>query len=187
MPLKYRCYWWKKREYVKLHSIHFGTKKAIITYGNGNISIPFSQIALEQSTGLFDKNGDEIYEYDRIRIGNSDTVYTVECGRGVYVARYGDDPGDNVCLFHYYRKNGYLDCTIVGNIHEDNEIIEDVPSPYCPICDHCGETGCCGVACFLEKHVRGKTNCIHEDQIIDEIEEFYEYYKGKKVYEEESN
>ena len=61
---------------------------------------------------------------------------------------------------------------------------EDDWSPYCPVCGHCGETGCCGVKCFLEEHVRGKTNCMHEDQIIDEIEEFYEYYKGKRCYDE---
>ena len=63
---------------------------------------------------------------------------------------------------------------------------EDDWSPYCPVCGHCGETGCCGVACFLEQHVRGKTDCMHEDQIIDEIEEFFEYYKGKNCGKEDN-
>lgn len=43
---------------------------------------------------------------------------------------------------------------------------------YCPVCDHCGETGCCGFIGFLEKHVRGKTDCIYEDQILDDLEKW---------------
>lgn len=43
---------------------------------------------------------------------------------------------------------------------------------YCPICNHCGETGCCGFIEFLEKHVRNKTNCIYETRILDDLEEW---------------
>ena len=43
---------------------------------------------------------------------------------------------------------------------------------YCPVCNHCGETGCCGYIDFLEKHVRGKTNCIYEEQILNDLEEW---------------
>lgn len=41
--------------------------------------------------------------------------------------------------------------------------------PYCPECGSCGYTECCGIESFLEKHVAGKTNCIHEEQIVREI------------------
>ena len=57
---------------------------------------------------------------------------------------------------------------------------DDIPSTYCPICEHCGEIECCGVATFLENHVRGKTNCMYEDEIIDEIEEWFEMQKEEK-------
>lgn len=57
---------------------------------------------------------------------------------------------------------------------------EEEYSPYCPVCGHCGEIGCCGIKTFLEHHVRGKTNCEHEAQIIDEIEEMFDYYGKKK-------
>lgn len=57
---------------------------------------------------------------------------------------------------------------------------EEIPSPYCPICEHCGEIGCCGVATFLEHHVRGKTDCMYEDEIIDEIEEWFEMEKEEE-------
>ena len=49
---------------------------------------------------------------------------------------------------------------------ENNEEFE---SPYCKICGHCGYIDCCGIIGFLDKHVKGKTNCEHEEQIIKEM------------------
>lgn len=57
---------------------------------------------------------------------------------------------------------------------------DDIPSPYCEKCGHCGEIGCCGIKSFLEEHVRGKTNCRYEDEILDEIEEWFEMQKEEK-------
>ena len=75
-------------------------------------------IIWEQFTGLLDRNGKEIYEGDRIKIEGSDTVYTVEYGRGVWMARFGDESGDNICLFHYVQKDMVLYAEVIGNIHE---------------------------------------------------------------------
>ena len=82
-------------------------------------------IVLEQYTGLKDKNGKEIYEGDRIKIEGSDTVYTVEYGRGVWVARFGDESGDNLCLFHYVQKDMVLYAEVIGNVHENKELLGD--------------------------------------------------------------
>lgn len=46
---------------------------------------------------------------------------------------------------------------------------EEFESPYCEICGHCGYTDCCGIIGFLNEHVKGKTNCKHEEQIIEEL------------------
>ena len=56
----------------------------------------------------------------------------------------------------------------------------DAESCYCPTCDGCGEIQCDGVASFLEKHVRGKTNCSEENSFIDQIEELWEDYKKEE-------
>lgn len=45
---------------------------------------------------------------------------------------------------------------------EENEM-------YCPTCGGCGYIGCCGIKDFLEKHVKGKTNCLNEKAFIQEI------------------
>ncbi len=84
-----------------------------------------ARYVLEFSTGFEDKNGKEIYEGDRIKIEGSDTVYTVEYGRGVWVARFGDESGDNICLYHYVQKDIVLYAEVIGNIHENPELLEE--------------------------------------------------------------
>lgn len=42
-------------------------------------------------------------------------------------------------------------------------------SPYCEICGHCGEIGCCGIETFINNHIKGKTNCKNEDFVIYDL------------------
>jgi len=44
---------------------------------------------------------------------------------------------------------------------------------YCKTCGGCGEVGCDGIATFLNKHVRGKTNCLYEESYIEDVIEMY--------------
>ena len=59
---------------------------------------------------------------------------------------------------------------------------EENESPYCEICGHCGEIGCCGIESFIENHIKGKTNCKNESAIIEEIKSICEY--ETEVFEE---
>ena len=98
----------------------------LLTYGKSVVySDEGDRFDIEQFTGLLDRNGKEIYEGDRIKIEGSDAVYTVEYGRGVWVARFGDEPGDNICLFHYVQKDMVLYAEVVGNVHENKELLGD--------------------------------------------------------------
>ena len=87
--------------------------------------INMDEVTVEQCTGLKDKNGKEIYGGDRIKIEGSDTIYEVEYGRGVWVARFGDESGDNICLYHYTRKDTVLYAEVIGNIHENPELLKE--------------------------------------------------------------
>lgn len=56
-------------------------------------------------------------------------------------------------------------------------------SPYCDICEGCGEVGCDGIGAFLEKHVRGNTQCRYEEAFIADIIWAYKFLKDDKLVE----
>ena len=54
-------------------------------------------------------------------------------------------------------------------------------SPYCPKCGTCGYIDCCGVTNFIEKHIKGKTDCQEEEGIISQINSLvYDFEKEVK-------
>jgi len=61
---------------------------------------------------------------------------------------------------------------LCGKCKEPKLTEED--NPYCEVCGGCGYIGCCGIRGFLEKHVRGKTNCKNEDGFIQDIIDYCE-------------
>ena len=52
---------------------------------------------------------------------------------------------------------------------------EEFESPYCEVCGHCGEIGCCGIRNFISEHIEGKTNCKNEGLIINELIDLCDY------------
>lgn len=117
--IKVRLYSKPAKRYIDYITVGFLNTGELRSYStkNGVGPVLDDDYVVEQYTGLKDKNGKEIYEGDRIKIEGSDTIYTVEYGRGVWVARFGDESGDNICLYHYVQKDVVLYAEVIGNIH----------------------------------------------------------------------
>lgn len=123
--IKVRLYSKPAKRYIDYITVGFLNTGELRSYSteNGVGPVLDDDYIVEQYTGLKDKNGKEIYEGDRIKIEGSDTIYTVEYGRGVWVARFGDESGDNICLYHYVQKDIVLYAEVIGNIHENQELL----------------------------------------------------------------
>ena len=86
-------------------------------------------LKIEQFTGLYDKNGKEIYEGDILTVGEN-LICEI-----IYIGKNSDDYGDEInCAFHakvfkhdkIIPLDGYLKkyCKVIGNIYEDSCLLE---------------------------------------------------------------
>lgn len=119
---------WTKRivtgHYEKVHSVHMGTKKVIVTAeGSGNRSLGYDDIFLERFTGMVDRNGVDIYEGDIVEAWSQGVKATGKIKQridGLWLiypawqsgAFWGLMPSDN----------GQTMVEVVGNIHESGVI-----------------------------------------------------------------
>lgn len=105
----------------KVHSLHTGTNKAIITSLYGNCSIKLENNILMQCTGLKDKNGNLIYEGDILKL--AEFVKPVEVKHRALGFVLRREPSNTVG----YDNDKYIpeDCEVIGNVYENPELLED--------------------------------------------------------------
>ena len=103
----------------KVHSLHTGTNKAIITSLYGNCSIKLENNILMQCTGLKDKNSKLIYEGDRVYIDCEDKTAIIKWSDDL--ARFTihfEDEAVFADFDNYYSK----ELEVIGNIYENSEL-----------------------------------------------------------------
>ena len=103
----------------KVHSLHTGTNKAIITSLYGNCSIKLENNILMQCTGLKDKNSKLIYEGDRVYIDREDETAIIKWSDDL--ARFTihfEDEAVFADFDNYYNK----ELEVIGNIYENSEL-----------------------------------------------------------------
>ena len=116
-----------------LHSIDLleeqVTERTKCNYTFSLHSIPFDRVEIMQSTGLQDKNGQEIFEGDVVQFEDcyteSDFLYInkgiVEWSQGSFTVTNRDSVEMEDLL-----DGEILDVTIIGNIHENPNLVEGI-------------------------------------------------------------
>ena len=72
----YRIFLTKTKEMCFVRSIHFGTRKVIVSSKFGNHSVPLKGNILMEDTGIRDINNKRIYEGDILRLRINDNKLT---------------------------------------------------------------------------------------------------------------
>ena len=114
--LKFRAWDKANKEMLKIDVIDFYSEEIMVLEDDSTMK--FSDVVLMQSTGLFDKNGTEIFEGDIVR-----NTYTGSVGRVHWCVH-------NTGFFYYVEKDkkdytvfrAKYNLEVIGNIYENKEV-----------------------------------------------------------------
>lgn len=88
------------------------------------MSVEFDEITLMQSTGLFDRNGKEIFEGDILDYKGRKALVRWHGSYASFIYRFVDElQNRNTEWKPLYL--AYMKCEIIGNIYENQELLED--------------------------------------------------------------
>lgn len=136
MILKYRAWYVLAEEMInEILMISFVRKEIIGKFSDGSTSVPLKfedkrngeDVVLMQSTGLFDKNGKEIFEGDIVQFEDyymeSDLPYI---NNGIVEWSQGRFNITNRCSVDMedLLDGEFLDLTTIGNIYDNKELLE---------------------------------------------------------------
>lgn len=89
------------------------------------MSVEFDEITLMQSTGLFDRNGKEIFEGDILDYKGRKAIVRWHGSYASFIYRFVDElQNRNTEWKPLYL--AYMKCKIIGNIYENRELLEDL-------------------------------------------------------------
>ena len=137
MNLKFRAWYVLAEEMIdEILMISFVRKEVVGKFSDGSTSVPLKfedkrngeDVILMQSTGLFDKNGKEIFEGDIVQFEDcyteSDFLYInkgiVKWSQGSFTVT-----NRNSVEMEDLLDGDVLDVKIIGNIYENKEFLED--------------------------------------------------------------
>lgn len=127
---KYRAWDKEYKEMVHVNALVFDEQVIKATYQNGNIvKEDVKNYELMQSTGLFDKNGKEIFEGDILKVANNDSswfeVVKYDHNKAMFISKemnlkYEVPETPLYDLFSPY----LFKVEVIGNILEDGDLID---------------------------------------------------------------
>lgn len=88
------------------------------------MSVEFDEITLMQSTGLFDRNGKEIFEGDILDYRGRKALVRWHGSYASFIYRFVDEPHKRKAEWKPLYL-AYMKCEIIGNIYENPEFLED--------------------------------------------------------------
>lgn len=124
--LKFRAWYKTYNEMCEVASLWFnygGTLRVVVIIENmfnDRKVVNADDVIVEQHTGLKDKNGKEIYEGDIVSKHNSDLKGVVKQVKDGQWAIYWDNTPDGYYVLFKYSNL----CEVVGNIHDNSELLE---------------------------------------------------------------
>ena len=125
---RYRA--WKKagKELGRVGQITFeldGSVSHVLFKGKFlDFNVPINEIELMQSTGLFDRNGKEIFEGDILDYRGRKALVRWHGSYASFIYRFVDElQNRNTEWKPLYL--AYMKCEIIGNIYENPEFLED--------------------------------------------------------------
>lgn len=87
------------------------------------MSVEFDEITLMQSTGLFDRNGKEIFEGDILDYRGRKALVRWHGSYASFIYRFVDEPHKQKAEWKPLYL-AYMKCEIIGNIYENPDLLE---------------------------------------------------------------
>ena len=128
MILKFRAWDKEFKEMVQVNALVLDEQVIKATYKNGNIvKDDVKEYELMQSTGLFDKNGKEIFEGDILGIETDEGILNVNVfwdDKHALFMFESEIHNEKELLAELVEDNTYP-FEIIGNIYENKELLEE--------------------------------------------------------------